>query len=331
MQKGEVVGGYSYCFAAVKMAGSAACLALLAGNGPARAVEDVTPFIPGATIGIPAGLLPPPGLYGSLSFAGFNFKGKSDTGRDTGTKIESNPMALSLLYVPGWSVFGAGYGFGIIQPFRNQTLTTPRFTDQHFGPVNTILNLGTLSWRFENGLSASVGMNVYLNSGDYALGRPVNTGRNYATFEPRFGISYVRDGWSLSSNVAFNVNTKNDATLYQSGSLIASDLTATRRFFGKLEIGLGSTIIYQFTDDIRAGVVVPAVKDGRGRGNRSRFVSLGPVVAYDFGAFTLSVYYQRSLLAENMAGGHQIWSRVNFPLYSARPATQAELESAARR
>lgn len=307
------------------------CLGGVIGAESAQAVEDLTPFIPGATIGIASGLLPPPGLYGSLSFAGFSFKGKSDTGRNTGARIESNPMALSLLWVPGWSLFGASYGFGIIQPFRNQTLTTPRFTDQHFGPVNTILNLGTLSWRLDNGLSASVGMNVYLNSGDYALGRPVNTGRNYTTFEPRFGISYVRDGWSLSSNVAFNINTRNEATLYQSGSLIASDLTATRRFFGKLEVGLGSTIIYQFTDDIQAGVIVPAVNGGRGRGNRSRFVSVGPVVAYDFGAFTLSVYYQRSLLAENMAGGHQIWSRVNFPLYSTKPATQAELESAARR
>lgn len=308
-----------------------ACLGGVIAPEPARAVEDLTPFIPGATIGIPAGLLPPPGLYGSLAFAGFSFNGKSDTGRNTGAKIESNPMALALLWVPGWSLFGASYGVGIIQPFRNQTLTTPRFTDQHFGPVNTILNLGTLSWRFENGLSASVGLNLYLNSGDYALGRPVNTGRNYTTFEPRFGISYVRDGWSLSGNVAFNVNTRNEATLYQSGSLIASDLTATRRFFGKLEVGLGSTIIYQFTDDIQAGIAVPAVNGGRGRGNRSRFVSVGPVVAYDFGAFTLSVYYQRSLLAENMAGGHQVWSRVNFPLYSTKPATQAELESAGRR
>ena len=54
-------------------------------------------------------------------------------------------------------------------------------------------------------------------------------------------------------------------------------------------------------------------------------------MSYDFGAFVLSLYYQRTVLAENTAGGHQIWSRINFPIYSTRPATQPELESAGRR
>ncbi|PZP68099.1 MAG: transporter [Methylorubrum populi] len=298
--------------------------------GSAHAVEDVTPFIPGGTIGAPVGLLPPPGVYGMIGVGRFDFKGRGDTGRDTGVRIENYPIGLGVLWVTDLQILGASYGIGVVQPVRYHTITTPTVSADQFGIVNTILNVGTLSWRLGNGFAVSAGLNIYPNVGKYTLGRPINPARNYATFEPRLGLSYVKDGWHLSSNIVFNVNEENEARRFQSGTLVATDLTATRRIFDKLDFGLGSTIIYQFTDDLRAGEPTPAA-GGRGRGGRARFVSLGPVMSYDFGAFVLSLYYQRTVLAENTAGGHQIWSRINFPIYSTRPATQPELESAGRR
>jgi hypothetical protein len=53
----------------------------------AHAVEDITPFLPGATIGVPVGALPPPGLYFSSANTVFDMNVKNDQGQNTGIHV----------------------------------------------------------------------------------------------------------------------------------------------------------------------------------------------------------------------------------------------------
>lgn len=310
--------------------GAALTACLAAASAPALAAEDVTPFLPGSTIGVPAALLPPEGVYGSFSFAHFDYKAYGGRGNFTGARIDSYPFGLALLWVPGIQVFGANYGLGFVQPFRDTGLTTPRLQAEGSGQVNTILNLGTLSWNLGGGFFVSTGANVYLKTGNYEFGAPVNVGRNYWTVEPKFAVAYVKNGWNLSANSYLNFSTQNERSGYYTGNVAVLELTATRRLFSTFDVGIGSSIVQQFTNDRLNGVVVPAIVNGRGRGNRVDYVSVGPAAAYDFGPFSVAVTYQQAVRARNTSAGSQIWARINFPIYAPKPVSPAALESVAR-
>lgn len=312
------------------LAASAMTLICSALAFPAAAVEDVTPFLSGSTVGAALGVLPPEGVYGSVSFSRFDLKGYGSRENFTGAELESYPFSFSALWVPGVKIFGANFAVGVIQPLRSSTLTTPRITVQRFGQVNTLFNLGTLSWNLGDGFFVSTGLNLYAKDGDYKLGSALNVGRNYWTFEPKLAVSYIKDGWTITGNFFVNVSTKNEYNGYQSGAVAIAELTAMRRVYGKFDIGIGSSIVQQFTDDSRNGVVVPAVLNGRGRGARTDFVSVGPVAAYDFGPASLTVYYLQAIRERNVAAGGQFWARLNFALYKAQPVTAAALERGAR-
>jgi hypothetical protein len=299
-------------------------------NTGAAAVEDVTPFNPGSSIGAPAGLLPPPGVYGTLAFAHFDFKSYSGIGGYTGAKISSWPYGGGLLWVPGVEVFGASYALGFSQPFRDVSVTTPRVHGQDTGPVNTILNLGTLSWKLGNGFFASAGMNLYLPTGGYQYGAVVNVGRNYWTFEPKFALTYVNNGWTATGNFFLNLSTENQRSKYQTGNVFISELSVVRRIVGTLDLGIGASIIEQFSDDHLYGLTVPAISNGRSRGNRTHYASVGPVALYDFGPFSVSVTYQQAVRERNTAGGSQVWTRFNFPIWTATTPSAPALESVSR-
>lgn len=306
--------------------------------GPAAAVEDVPAYLPGVTLGVPLGLLPAPGLYASAFASHFSFRGHNDAGAETAARIGATPAAVTFTYVNDFKVFGASYAFGVTQPIRYQTLDTPVLGADQLGIVNTVLNVGTLSWRLGGGVNLSVGQDIYLKDGSYRLGRlvpvpvtaPVSVGRNYWTFQPRVALTYLNEGWTFTDNVMLDVNTENDTTRYQSGTVFINEATLTRRL-GPFEVGLASVYLNQVSDDRLLGRVVGAVPNGRGYGNRLEYASIGPVVGYSPGPFTVQVYYQHNVLARNTGGGSQVWGRISLPLYTARPNAPAEIEAAGPR
>ena len=306
-----------------------AALSMSGHIAPALAVEDVPAFLPGSTIGVPVGLLPPAGLYSAVTFAGFGFNGHAGSGAQTAAKIGIDPGAVSFLAVPGFNIFGASYAVGITQPYRAQSLETPTVRFGYFGVVNTIVNLSTFSWSLPNGLFVSVGSNLHLKDGSYKLGQAINTGRNYYTFEPKLGITYLNHGFNFTADLLFDNNLINPANNYLSGNLAILELTATKKI-GKFEFGVASDLIDQFQDDKLNGVTVSAIPGGRGYGNRTEYASVGPIIGYDTGDFAIQVYEQSTVVARNLGGGTQIWTRFSIPLYRAAPARAPAVETAAQ-
>src|SRR5471030_769552 len=90
----------------------------------AQGAEGVSPLLPGATTGNPAGVLPPDGLYFSMDAEyeyGHVVDGSGDTARTPGgekIKEKNSSAVASLLWVPGWEVLGARYGAAIAQPYK---------------------------------------------------------------------------------------------------------------------------------------------------------------------------------------------------------------------
>ena len=291
---------------------------------PAQAVEEIFPFLPGVSIGVPIGALPPPGSYLSGFVNYFDFDVRDKDGRKTGIKVQDVNLGAQLLWVPDITILGASYGAFVVQPFRKATVVTPAGEVSGFDPINTVISPVNLSWNLRNGFFISAGLTVYPETYSYNRFRPENVGRNYITIEPSFGISYFKDGWNLSLHPLIDFNFVNRANRYKSGTVFLMDFTATKQF-GKWEFGLGGTVVEQLSDDTIRGVPVQPGPAGNSRGNRGRQLILGPLVGYDFGELSLKFYYQRNVYTENTAGGNRFWFKIDVPLTSKSiPAKAAD-------
>jgi hypothetical protein len=107
----------------------------------AHAVENITPFLPGVTIGVPVGALPPPGLYFASANTVFDMNVKNDQGQNTGIHVLDPSTNEVLLYIPDIpKIFGATYGAVIIQGIRAPSTFIPgEGTFSNFGLVNTVI------------------------------------------------------------------------------------------------------------------------------------------------------------------------------------------------
>ena len=296
------------------------CISVLLFFGRVYAAEGINPLQPGATTGNTTGLLPPDGLYFSADAdyeTGYVKNGSGDTGiMPTGQKIKAKNSAevASLLWVPGWEVLGARYGIAIAQPYK--------FQDTHFngaggstsasnGMVNTILTPVLLSWDLGGGFHLGTGLAVVLPDGkfdysyDDASGRNVKQsatiGNHYWTFEPNIALTYLYDDWAFTANNIFDINTTNHTTDYKSGSTYYLDVTAARKI-GNFTVGLIGNYIQQTSDDKINGQSVAAVDGFYSRGNRMQHISLGPLLGYNFGSFSITARALLPLHTENDCG-----------------------------
>jgi hypothetical protein len=82
----------------------------------------------GATIGLPLGALPPPGLYTGLETAYLGVANPNGQGHSVGNQcvgvgggncanLPAIAQAVPLLWVPGWSFWGATYSASVVQAF----------------------------------------------------------------------------------------------------------------------------------------------------------------------------------------------------------------------
>lgn len=272
-------------------------LALAVGAGPARAVENVTPYLPGNSIGNPAGAAPPPGLYGVNSIDFLSGPIVDNNGNNIpGVKVQSAIDTPILIWVPNFKLLGASYNVALLQPFSQQSVQVGESspggasTFNQYGMFNTIIVPANLSWNVAPGVFVSAGLGIYLPDGTYAdhtktingvVGRVI-TGTSIANntwdFEPDVAISYLANGWNLTGKALFDIQTENDSTHYQSGTVFFFDWTAAHKF-GKWEAGIGGEVAQQINNDTGFG----APSDG----HQYALVLVGPVASYDFGPVTL--------------------------------------------
>jgi hypothetical protein len=116
----------------IAMAGLAAiAIGGVASSASAMETGTFQNRLAGATIGLPLGAAPPPGLYSGL-FTGYlgMVSGNSNAGASTGNQCVSAgagtgrcavlpaiTQGIPLLFVPGWSFWGATYSASVVQGF----------------------------------------------------------------------------------------------------------------------------------------------------------------------------------------------------------------------
>ncbi|MGB6221351.1 SphA family protein [Haloferula sp.] len=118
---------------------------------------------------------------------------------------------------------------------------------------------------------------IYAPTGNYEVGRLANTGRNYWTFDPTIGISYngATNGLNAALHTGFAINTENNDTNYQSGTVWHTELSVQQLLpVGPGFLGIGFNAFYydQITGDSGSGA---RLGDFEGRTS-----GIGPVISY---------------------------------------------------
>src|SRR5438067_2553032 len=104
-----------------KVLAAAGALAFTAFAGEAWAIEGPTPYLPGVSVGIPIGALPPPGFYFSDDNVIFNGGLKNGSGNDLPININGYLNIPSVLWVPTWQPLAgmnATIAFDVVQPYN---------------------------------------------------------------------------------------------------------------------------------------------------------------------------------------------------------------------
>jgi hypothetical protein len=135
-----------------------------------------------------------------------------------------------------------------------------------------------LGWLRQGGdLRYDVRLGVYTPTGSYEEGKLANLGKNYWSFEPGVMVSYLgsRNGREASAYAAFDFNTKNQDTDYQTGTQFHVDATLAQHLpllGGAAGVGANGFYYQQLADDSGEGAL-PIEFKGRTAG-------VGPVLSY---------------------------------------------------
>jgi len=312
--------------------GSLAALAVGGAASSALAEESGTfqNRLNGATIGLPLGALPPPGIYTGLETAYLGMVGGpgGHGNQGQGLYFPAVANAVPILFVPGWNFLGASYAFSVVQAgYMNGLFTNPGNlntsptsipaggavggTQFNETMANTTWNPIVLSWNLGTGWFISAGFNFMGPDGSRYAGTP---NPDYWTLEPTLAVSYLANNWVASANFFYDINERSAgvccaAAPITSGNTLYGDFTVLYKF-GKWEVGPVAYFETQTTADSGCVVANAAACVGS-----AYTLDFGALVGYDFGPVDIQVWFTQSVSARNFIDSNIIWSRIGFKLW----------------
>ncbi|GAN79859.1 SphA family protein [Acidocella aminolytica] len=278
----------------------------------AKAEELWDPYLRGVFEGLPAGALPPPGLYGELDNYYTSYSSFANNGNKIpGTNLNALVEVPILLWVPGIKILGGSYAAGIGQPFDYNSYQ-PLQRDfggggGNFGIYNTILMPGALSWSLPRHLFIRAGLTILLDDAtntmsDLVQGKLTNggapSGNGYTTIQPDFGVSWLYDGWNISIGTHYAIPVTSDTApgySYRSAPEFSADYTVMKEI-GRWGAGLGGEQEIQIGNDTLNGQTKP--------GTRSINYGIGPIASYEFqNGLKLTALWNHNFAVRNDVAG----------------------------
>lgn len=183
------------------------------------------------------------------------------------------------LYVLPRKLFGATHAVVVTQPLIWANLNG-RIIGTDIEPSGSRINIGDtivsplfLGWN-KGKLHYNTNIAISIPTGPYNIHRVVNTGRNYWTVDPEFGITYLDPGtgWDFSGILGCTFNTENPSTKYKSGSLLHLDYAVAKMLKNGVKPGIVGYAEWQITPDSGEGAIFGSFE--------SRVFALGPAVQW---------------------------------------------------
>jgi hypothetical protein len=301
---------------------------------------DYENYLRGATVGLPLGAAPPPGLYSGLTtLFGVNSYAYGNQALPVAKDFPSVGVGVPLLWSTGWTVFGATYSAAVVQGFYlayswdtnaggpafgagQGASLSPEIANTSFTPVRLSWNVGQ-GWFFAAAFSfvAPDGSSYPSN---FAIGGAPDLNPDYWSFEPGWAISYLAKDWTASANFLYVINTASKGTCcglgsptpaapgqgFTTGNVLFVDASVTYKF-GKWEIGPIAYVKFQTTADTPGGGIpcTPALC------GYEQQINVGGLIGYDFGPVDLQVWAADDVLCRNANCGLDIWTRWSFKIW----------------
>lgn len=295
-----------------------AALCLLALDAAAREPGIAPVFPPGQTLGTPIAVPLPPGGYIASRTAYYSAAVVNGDGNPTGRYYEIESEAIQLTWVPEGQVLGATYKAFVLLPFveATQYRSAPlpaamQGTVSEFGMGNPKVQLVDLAWSLGDGFYAATSFGVYLPLGRWGANDPVDVGANFWTFEPGFGLTWLKDGWNASLHALYHTNTVNPTNRYLSGDQLFLNATLTRDIAG-FDFGPVSYYQKQVTGDANGG---GRTSYGGITLQPAEQLAVGASLGHRLGSVYLQLMYTHDLSAHNAMRGEKIWLNVTYKFF----------------
>lgn len=269
---------------------------------------------PGATLGVPIGANPPPGLFFSsrstLSFGQL----KDSTGNDAGVDLNVKATVLQLHYTPGITILGGDYRAMALVPLvhLDQTIGAPFPPFLHgqssgLGLGDVSISPFNLSWMVEPGIFWTIGTSINVPTGKFdPNGLSYGTNTWGGTLE--VGYSYLRDGWNASAHLVYATQATNDTTSYKSGDELLLNVTAMKNM-GDYSIGPVGYWRKQIESDENSGAFYGGIASGK-----AQQIGLGIGFSKPMAGGELNLNLVHDVLAENTVGGTAMQINFSMPL-----------------
>lgn len=307
---------------------------------------DFTNYLRGATQGLPLGALPPDGIYAGFGLNATGLGGGCGKGDQAIPGCSSAPAfgyGATVLFVPGWKIFGATYGASIVQGFyqaeANSSVNPPFNASGPISPelANTTITPIALSWALGQGWFTDVALTIVGPDGSRwpssatacaacPIGGAVDLNPDYWTFAPGFAVSYLSGSWTASANFRYDINTAakgitmspfmpaGAANGYVDGNLLFGDFTVLYKV-GKWSFGPVGYFVAQTTAD-KPGNGVPCVSAAGTICGWQQQVDVGFLIGYDFGPMSVQVWADDGVYYHDAIGyGWDVWGRFSFKIW----------------
>jgi hypothetical protein len=351
--------------------GAIGSLMLIVGPESGYATEPANfgNFLAGSTMGAPIAAAPPPGVFFNNTFSYIpNGSGNGNSGCGVGCREHYNAGidTATVTWGSGWTFLGGVYFPSISQTGYQASATSTPYP-QGGGPLssptygnimdyeigNTYFNPINFSWKFGDAFFVNAGLGFVAPTGTTFAGSLVP---DYWTIRPHAAVSYLGQGWNLTTNFVYDINTasRGNTGLYQiialnpatsastaalltgpanpgagytTGNYLYLDWTATKKF-GNWEIGPVGFFKFQTTNDTPGGIN-PATGAAWTCAQLTNAklptcgmdvnIGAGVLVGYNFGPVDMKLIYANGFYSRDAIDsptGSTIYLKTSFKLWS---------------
>jgi hypothetical protein len=304
--------------ATMRLAIAGVCLALtlLAGSMVSAREPGVGPSIPpGVTAGQANAVPLTPGLRLGSSASYYDANVVGPASQATGLRNMFPNDTIIVTWAPDLNILGAEYKAFTLVPIIGATLLADapvppamRGSFSQFGIANPLLQIADLSWTLGNGFYINAGFGLFFPIGQYTFNAPINLGAPFWTFEPSAAFSYFKDGWTVSAQAFYDINTINPVNNYYSGDQLIVNATFMK-LIGGFNIGPVGYWSKQVTGDANYGG--PAVYGGI-NAPPGDDVAIGGTISTQFGKLSVQLMFTQDIYVVNGLSGAKGWFNLSY-------------------
>jgi hypothetical protein len=290
----------------------ALALILVAGTVVCAREPGLGPSIPpGVTAGQANAVPLPPGFVLAAFTSYYDANTVGPTSQSLGLRNRFANETVLATWVPDLQILGAAYKSFILVPIIGARLDgqvpappAMRGSFQQGGIANPLLQVADLSWTLGNGFYINAGFGLFFPIGQYSFNAPINLGAPFWTFEPSASFTYFKDGWTISAQAFYDINTTNPVNNYYSGNDLVVNATFTKLLFGRVNVGPVAYWYKQVTGDanwggpsVYGGLPAPPGDD----------LAIGGSISSQFGKFAVQLLFTQDVYVVNGIGGPKGW------------------------